>query len=90
MEVWPTAHIESEHDRSKNLLQYNAILRQLIDHKDGANFTQSKIASVNFPLKLTEVVQVDSKDSPAVQVADVLIGGAIEAESVIEIARGGL
>lgn len=35
--------------------------------------------SMRFPLKLTSVTQVDSKSSPAVQIADVMIGAAMEA-----------
>ncbi len=48
-----------------------------------AQFTQSKIASIKFSLKLSEVTQVDSKDSPAVQIVDVLVGAAIEATKVM-------
>ena len=46
-------------------------------------FRQSEIAAIKFPLKLTEVTQVDSKQGPSVQVADVLIGAAIEAGNTL-------
>jgi hypothetical protein len=68
-----------EHDQSKNLLAYHALLQRYIDHQDEVEFRQSNIASLKFPLKLTSVTQVDSKSSPAVQIADVMIGAAIEA-----------
>ncbi|EPF0046368.1 DUF3800 domain-containing protein [Enterobacter hormaechei] len=63
-----------EHDRSKNLLQYNERLNKFIEYKSEAEFKQSKIASIKFPLKLREVTQIDSKDSPSVQLADIMIG----------------
>ncbi len=72
-----------EHDRAKNLLQYNPILKQLIEHTADVRITQSKIASIGFPLKLKEATQVDSKVSLAAQMADVLIGGGIEAGKVV-------
>lgn len=66
-----------EHDRSKNLLQYNEYISMLINCKTPAEFKISEIASVKYPLKLKCVHQVDSKLSPAVQLCDVLIGSAI-------------
>jgi len=83
MEVMADGPYRVEHDRSKNLLQYNALLQRMIDHDEKIEFTQTKIARIQFPLKLTEVAQVDSKDSPAVQLADVLIGAAIEAGNML-------
>ncbi|KHJ65678.1 hypothetical protein QU24_23305 [Pantoea rodasii] len=68
-----------EHDRSENLRRYNEHLSFLIGCKMPAEFRQSDIASIRFPLKLTEVYQVDSKDSPAVQLCDILVGGAVAA-----------
>ncbi|MFC6673992.1 hypothetical protein [Marinobacterium aestuariivivens] len=68
-----------EHDESKNLRNYHSLLQRLIDHQNEIEFRQSDIASIKFPLKLTSVSQVDSKVSPAVQIADVMIGAAIEA-----------
>ena len=66
-----------EHDRSKNLLQYNEYLSMLINCQEPAEFKVSEIATIKYPLKLKNVQQVDSKLSPAVQLCDVLIGSAI-------------
>ncbi|MBX8508514.1 DUF3800 domain-containing protein [Pseudomonas cichorii] len=79
MEVMSSGPYRVEYDQSKNLLTYHDLLQRQIDHADEAEFRQSAIVSIRFPLKLTEVVQVDSKASPAVQLADVLIGATIEA-----------
>ncbi|WP_186128266.1 DUF3800 domain-containing protein [Burkholderia gladioli] len=68
-----------EHDQSKNLLTYHDLLRRYIDHQDEVEFRESQIATIRFPLKLSSVTQVDSKTNPAVQIADVMIGAAIEA-----------
>jgi len=66
-----------EHDRSDNLLRYHEYLSMLIGCRVPASFKFSEIASIHFPLKLEEVVQVDSKASPSVQLCDVLVGGAL-------------
>ena len=79
MEVMADGAYRVEHDQSKNLLTYHALLQRYIDHEQEVEFKQSQIASIKFPLKLSSVTQVDSKASPAVQVADVMIGAAIEA-----------
>lgn len=68
-----------EHDQSRNLLTYHDLLQRFIDHDQEVEFRQTEIASIKFPLKLADVKQVDSKASPAVQLADVMIGAAIEA-----------
>lgn len=72
-----------EHDRSKNLLTYHKLLQRYINHNDDIEFRQSEIARIKFPLKLASVTQVDSKTSPAVQLADVMIGAAIEAANTM-------
>lgn len=79
MEVLAEGSYRVEHDKSKNLLNYNVLLERYIAHNSEVEFRQSEIASIKFPLKLSSVTQVDSKDSSAVQLADVLIGAAIEA-----------
>lgn len=79
MEVMADGAYRVEHDQSKNLLTYHALLQRYIDHEQEVEFKQTQIASIKFPLKLSSVTQVDSKASPAVQVADVMIGAAIEA-----------
>jgi hypothetical protein len=78
-----------EHDRSNNLRTYHDLLQQLVDHDETIEFQQSQIATMSFPLKLQGVTQVDSKTSPAVQVADVLIGAAIEAANTLTGLRAG-
>lgn len=79
MEVMADGPYRVEHDQSKNLLTYHDLLQRYIDHQNEIEFRQSEAASIRFPLKLTSVTQVDSKGSPAVQIADVMIGAAIEA-----------
>lgn len=79
MEVMAVGPYRVEHDQSKNLLKYHELLQSFIDHQDEAEFRHTQIAGVRFPLKLSSVTQVDSKTSPAVQIADVMIGSAIEA-----------
>ncbi|MCY0852509.1 DUF3800 domain-containing protein [Cupriavidus sp. D39] len=88
MEVMAEVDYRVEHDRSKNLLNYNALLERYIAHDHAIEFRQSSVASIKFPLKLSAVTQVDSKDSPAVQLADVLIGAAIEAANSLAGLRG--
>jgi hypothetical protein len=78
-----------EHDQSKNLLTYHALLQRYINHDQDIEFRQSEIARIKFPLKLASVTQVDSKTSPAVQLADVMIGAAIEATNTLTGQRTG-
>lgn len=72
-----------EHDQSKNLLRYHDELQRYINHDENIEFRESKIARIKFPLKLASVTMVDSKSSPAVQLADVMIGAAIEAANTL-------
>lgn len=83
MEVMADGAYRVEHDQSKNLATYHDLLQQLIEHKNEIEFRASPIASLKFPLQLREVRQVDSKNSPAVQLADVMIGAAIEAGTIL-------
>lgn len=89
MEVMADSAYCVEHDRSKNLLTYHHILQQMIEHDEEIEFRNTEIATLKFPLKLTAVAQVDSKTSPAVQVADVMIGSAIEAANTLAGLRSG-
>jgi len=89
MEVMSDKPYRIEHDQSKNLETYHDLLQQFIDHDEEIEFRQSDIASFKFPLKLTEVTQVDSKLSPAVQLADVMIGAALEAANTMTGLRAG-
>jgi len=77
-EVMSDGPYRVEHDRSKNLATYHELLRQFIEHDEAVEFRQTQIASFKFPLKLVEVTQVDSKSSPSVQLADMMIGAALE------------
>lgn len=91
MEVMADGPYRVEHDRSKNLVAYHDLLQNFIDHTNDVEFRVSQIAGIKFPLKLKEVVQVDSRASPAVQLADVMIGAAIEAgNTLIGQQTGGL
>ena len=72
-----------EHDESKNLATYHDLLQAFIDHTGEVELRQSAIASFKVPLKLTELTQVDSKTSPAIQLADVMIGAALEAGNIM-------
>lgn len=89
MEVMTDGPYRVEHDKSKNLQAYHDLLQRFIDHEGEIELRQSAIASFKFPLKLTEVTQVDSKASPAVQLADVMIGAALEAANTLAGQRTG-
>jgi len=82
-EVMASAPYRVEHDESDNLRAYHAMLQRLIAHQEPVTFRQSEIASITFPLKLRSVTQVDSRSSPAIQLADVMIGAAVEAAATI-------
>ena len=79
MEVMAEGAYRVEHDKSKNLHKYHELLQCFISHDNSVEFRQTQITTLKFPLKLSAVNQVDSKESPAVQIADVLIGAAVEA-----------
>jgi hypothetical protein len=71
------------HDRSKNLEQYDVVLNKMINHETEISFKQTSLTTLKFPLKLRSISQIDSKDSPGVQLTDVLIGGLIDATKAI-------
>lgn len=89
MEEMAAGPYRVEHDHSKNLLTYHDLLQRYINHDQDIEFRQSEIARIKFPLKLASVTQVDSKTSPAVQLADVMIGAAIEAANTLTGQRTG-
>ncbi|WP_254055739.1 DUF3800 domain-containing protein [Ruegeria sp. EL01] len=89
MEVMAEGDYRVEHDQSKNLSTYHNLLQRYIEHDEEVEFCATEITSLRFPLKLNEVVQVDSKSSPAVQLADVMIGAAIEAGNNLTGLRDG-
>ena len=66
------------HDRSDTLLQYNKMLSDLAAATFTESFQQTQITTLNFPLKLSRVSQIDSRDCRGVQLADLMIGGMIE------------
>lgn len=91
MEVMADGPYRVEHDQSKNLATYHELLQRFIHHEESVQFRATEITTLSFPLKLNEVEQVDSKKSPAVQLADVMIGAAIEAgNSLAGLRSGGL
>jgi hypothetical protein len=91
MEEMAVGPYRVEHDQSKNLLTYHDLLQRYICHDQNVEFRESEIARIKFPLKLASVTQVDSKTSPAVQLADVMIGAAIDAANTLTGQRiGGL
>ncbi len=71
------------HDKSKNLEKYNVTLDKMINHKREISFKTTELTSIKFPLKLSAVSQIDSKDSVGVQLADVLIGGIMDSSKAI-------
>ncbi|MBN6379358.1 hypothetical protein JZM21_33510, partial [Escherichia coli] len=77
-EMMSSGEYAIEHDRSKNLLTYNERLNYLINCDKAGEFKHSEIATISFPLKLKKVYQIDLKESPSVQLCDVLIGACIE------------
>jgi hypothetical protein len=83
MEVMADGAYTVEHDQTKNLARYHDLIQRFIGHDDEIEFRASEIATLRFPLKLTEVTEVDSEKSPAVQLADVMIGAAIEAANTL-------
>ncbi|WP_245649403.1 hypothetical protein [Sphingomonas mali] len=89
MELMSDGPYRVEHDQSKNLLTYHNLIQRFIDHKQVVEFRQSEIATLKFPLKLASVTQVDSTSSQAVQLADVMIGLAIDAANGLTGLRSG-
>jgi hypothetical protein len=91
MEAMSDSAYRVKHDQSKNLATYHELLRNFIEHDETVEFRATEITTLSFPLKLIDVEQVDSRSSPAVQLADVMIGAAIEAgNSLAGLRVGGL
>lgn len=83
MEVMAEGPYRVEHDESKNLATYHDLMQAFIDHTDEVELRQTAIASFKFPLKLTEVKQVNSKTSPAIQLADIMVGAVLQAGNIM-------
>ena len=64
MEVMADGPYRVEHDQSKNLRTYHGLLQRFIDYDQDIEFRQTKITSIKFPLKLTEVTQVELQGKP--------------------------
>jgi hypothetical protein len=91
MEVMSDGPYRVEHDQSKNLETYHQLIERLIAHGAEVEFRSSEIATLKFPLKMTGVVQVNSVASPAVQLADVLVGATLETVNTLaRLRKGGL
>lgn len=91
MEAMSDGPYRVEHDQSKNLETYHNLIEKLIEHDAEVEFRSSEIATLKFPLRMFGVVQVDSKLSPAVQLADVLVGATLEvANTMAGFRKGGL
>ncbi|WP_340267923.1 DUF3800 domain-containing protein [Sphingobium mellinum] len=91
MEAMSYGPYRVEHDQSKNLETYHDLIRKFVDHDEEVEFRSSEIATLKFPLKLSGVVQVDSKSSAAVQLADVLVGATLEVTNTLAgLRKGGL
>lgn len=89
MEVQSSGPYLARHDRSDNLATYHQALLRYINHDKVATFKNSEITSLTFPLKLRGVEQVDSKQSPAIQIADVMVGAAVESANTLTGQRQG-
>lgn len=74
---------EITHDESKNLEQYDITLNKMIHHQSSVSFRETKLTKLKFPMKLKGVSRIDSKDSPSVQLADILIGGVMDSAKAI-------
>ena len=83
LEVMLSKNYKIIHDRSKNLEQYDITLNKMITHRDEVSFKETELTTLKFPLKLASVSQIDSRDSPGVQLADVLVGGIIDSSKAI-------
>ena len=88
-EVMANGPYQIEHDESKNLLAFHDFLQRVIEHEEKAEFRTTRETTFKFPLNLTEVKYVESRANPAVQLADLLIGVAIDAANHLAGFRSG-
>ena len=79
MEAIANGPYRVEHDESKNLLAYHDYFLRLIEHEEKVEFRTTQETTLKCPLKLAEVKYINSKLNPAIQLADLLIGVAIDA-----------
>lgn len=78
IEKYTNNKYEIVHDTSTNLLKYGTLINKLVGLQVEKSFKQTAITKLKFPLQLTGVSHVDSRQSLGVQLADLLIGGMIE------------
>ncbi len=78
IEKYTASEYEIVHDTSDNLRKYNELIHWFISVDDVRTFKQTRITELSFPLKLSVVSQQDSRHSHALQLADILVGAAIE------------
>ena len=89
MEAIANGPYRVEHDESKNLLAYHDYFLRLIEHEEKVEFRTTQETILKFPLNLTEVKYINSKMNPAIQLADLLIGVAIDAANHLAGFRSG-
>jgi hypothetical protein len=83
LEMMINTEYSIKHDKSKNLEQYDIALSKMMKHEDNVSFKETSITTLKFPLKVTGMEQVESKDYFGVQLADVLAGGIIDSSKAI-------
>lgn len=66
------------HDTSLKLLSYKKVFEDLTQILDKKSYQITDTTKVFFPLKLQSIEQKDSKASFSIQLADLLVGGAVE------------
>lgn len=66
------------HDTSKGMIRHDKHINCLIHERTEVEFKRTEITTLAFPLKLSAFSQINSCDSYGIQLADILVGGAIE------------
>ncbi len=83
LEVMINTEYSIKHDKSKNLEQYDLALNTMMKHENNISFKETSLTTIKFPLKVTGIEQVESKDYFGVQLADILAGGIIDSSKAI-------
>ncbi|RJP56936.1 MAG: DUF3800 domain-containing protein [Candidatus Auribacter fodinae] len=66
------------HDTSKNLQKFHKEIEFIINIKKEKSFKITQQTKLTYPLKVKNVVQRDSTSCYGLQLADILVGGAVE------------
>lgn len=66
------------HDRTKNMREIARHLDLLVATDESKSFRLSNFAALTFPLRLKHVRSGDSRDFYGLQLADILVGGAVD------------